>query len=50
MASDGWRAYTSLAAKGYVHRLVDHSNKQQKNILTKKETILMGWRDSLVLK
>lgn len=25
ICSDGWRGYTGLAAKGYVHRLVDHS-------------------------
>lgn len=28
VCSDGWRAYTGLAAKGYVHRLVDHSENQ----------------------
>lgn len=25
ICSDGWRGYTGLAVKGYVHRLVDHS-------------------------
>lgn len=28
ICSDGWRAYTGLAAKGYVHRLVDHRNQE----------------------
>lgn len=28
ICSDGWRAYTGLAAKGYVHRLVDHSKNE----------------------
>lgn len=28
VCSDGWRAYTGLAAKGYVHRLVDHGKKE----------------------
>ncbi len=33
ICSDGWRAYTGLAAKGYVHRIVDHGQKEysQKN-------------------
>ena len=33
ICSDGWRGYTGLAAKGYVHRIVDHSQKEysQKN-------------------
>lgn len=26
--SDGWRAYTGIATKGYVHRLVDHGKEQ----------------------
>lgn len=26
--SDGWRAYTGIATKGYVHRLVDHGREQ----------------------
>lgn len=28
VCSDGWRAYTGLATKGYVHRLVDHGKKE----------------------
>jgi transposase len=28
ICSDTWRAYTGLAAKGYVHRLVRHSEKE----------------------
>jgi len=28
ICSDTWRAYTGLAAKGYVHRLVNHSKKE----------------------
>jgi len=28
ICSDGWRGYTGLATKGYVHRLVDHSKKE----------------------
>jgi len=28
VCSDGWRAYTGLAAKGYVHRLVDHGKNE----------------------
>lgn len=28
ICSDGWRGYTGLAAKGYVHRLVDHSKNE----------------------
>lgn len=28
ICSDGWRAYTGLAAKGYVHRLVDHGENE----------------------
>lgn len=28
ICSDGWRAYTGLAAKGYLHRLVDHSKNE----------------------
>jgi transposase-like protein len=28
ICSDGWRGYTGLAAKGYVHRLVDHSQQE----------------------
>lgn len=28
VCSDTWRAYTGLAAKGYVHRLVNHGNHQ----------------------
>lgn len=28
ICSDGWRAYTGLAAKGYVHRLVDHGKNK----------------------
>jgi transposase-like protein len=28
VCSDGWRAYTGLAAKGYVHRLVDHAKNE----------------------
>lgn len=28
ICSDTWRGYTGIAAKGYVHRLVDHSKKQ----------------------
>jgi transposase-like protein len=28
VCSDTWRAYTGLAAKGYVHRLVNHSKKE----------------------
>lgn len=33
ICSDGWRGYTGLAAKGYVHRIVDHSQNEysQKN-------------------
>jgi len=33
VCSDGWRGYTGLAAKGYVHRIVDHSQNEysQKN-------------------
>ena len=31
ICSDGWRAYTGLAAKGYVHRIVDHSQKEYSN-------------------
>ncbi len=25
VCSDSWRGYTGIAAKGYVHRMVDHS-------------------------
>jgi transposase-like protein len=28
ICSDGWRGYTGLAVKGYVHRLVDHSKRE----------------------
>jgi len=28
ICSDTWRAYTGLAAKGYVHRLVNHNKKE----------------------
>lgn len=28
ICSDSWRGYTGLAAKGYVHRFVDHSKKE----------------------
>lgn len=28
ICSDTWRGYTGLAAKGYVHRLVDHGKKE----------------------
>jgi len=28
VCSDGWRAYTGIAMKGYVHRLVDHGKEQ----------------------
>ena len=28
ICSDDWRGYTGLAAKGYVHRLVDHSKNE----------------------
>ncbi|MFH0819853.1 MAG: IS1595 family transposase [bacterium] len=28
ICSDKWRGYTGLAAKGYVHRLVDHGKKE----------------------
>ncbi len=28
ICSDGWRGYTGLAIKGYVHRLVDHGKKE----------------------
>lgn len=28
VCSDGWRAYTGLAARGYVHRLVNHSENR----------------------
>ncbi len=28
ICSDGWRAYTGLAAKGYVHRIVDHGKNE----------------------
>ena len=28
ICSDGWRAYTGIAMKGYVHRLVDHGAEQ----------------------
>lgn len=28
VCSDGWRGYTGLATKGYVHRLVDHAKKE----------------------
>jgi len=28
VCSDTWRAYTGLAAKGYVHRTVDHGEKE----------------------
>jgi transposase len=31
ICSDGWRAYTGLAVKGYVHRLVDHSKNEYSN-------------------
>jgi len=31
ICSDTWRAYTGLAAKGYVHRLVDHGKKEYSN-------------------
>ena len=31
ICSDGWRAYTGLAAKGYLHRLVDHSQNEYSN-------------------
>ncbi|GFP28711.1 IS1595 family transposase, partial [Candidatus Hakubella thermalkaliphila] len=33
ICSDGWRAYTGLSVKGYVHRIVYHSQKEysQKN-------------------
>ena len=27
VCSDGWRAYTGIATKGYVHRLVDHGTE-----------------------
>jgi len=27
--SDTWRGYTGIAAKGYVHRLVEHNNKEE---------------------
>src|SRR4030065_1622776 len=28
VCSDTWKSYTGIAAKGYVHRLVDHSKKE----------------------
>jgi len=28
VCSDTWKAYTGIAARGYVHRLVDHSERQ----------------------
>jgi transposase-like protein len=28
VCSDTWKAYTGIAAKGYVHRLVDHGEGQ----------------------
>lgn len=28
VCSDTWRAYTGLAAKGYVHRTIEHGNKE----------------------
>ncbi len=28
VCSDTWRSYTGIAAKGYVHRLVDHGQRQ----------------------
>jgi len=28
VCSDTWRAYTGLAAKGYVHRTVEHGEKE----------------------
>jgi transposase-like protein len=31
ICSDTWRAYTGLAAKGYVHRLVNHNKKEYSN-------------------
>ncbi len=35
ICSDGWRAYTGLVAKGYVHRIVDHS---QERMFSKERT------------
>jgi len=31
VCSDTWKAYTGIAAKGYVHRLVNHGEKQYSN-------------------
>ena len=31
VCSDTWRGYTGIAAKGYVHRMVNHSNTYVKN-------------------
>lgn len=31
ICSDTWRAYTGLATRGYVHRLVDHGKKEYSN-------------------
>ena len=38
ICSDGWRAYTGLAAKGYVHRIVEHNKNKYSD---KREIILM---------
>jgi transposase len=31
ICSDTWKAYTGIAAQGYVHRLIDHSERQYSN-------------------
>ena len=43
VCSDTWRAYTGLAAKGYVHRTVEHGEKEYVQKTTVKITSMV-WR------
>jgi transposase len=43
VCSDTWKAYSGIASRGYVHRLVNHGEKQYSD---GKGNHIMVWRDS----